>query len=71
MLLESLKRKLRDKFNISIIESDSLDKWQKTTLAIACLADKKSNANSRLSLIINFLEHNNSHNIVDYSMEFI
>ena len=54
-----------------MIEADNLDKWQRAALAIACLADAKNQANSTLSAVISFLEHNNNQNILDYSMELI
>ena len=40
-ILSSIKEKLRHKFNISIIESDYQDLWQKMQLAIALVSHSK------------------------------
>lgn len=41
-IVSSIKEKLRNKFNISIIESDYQDLWQKIQLAIALVSNSKA-----------------------------
>ena len=71
MILRSLKNKLRDNFNISVIELDDHDKWQRSTLALATIGSKKASVNSMLSNIINFLEDSKQFQLLDYEMEII
>ncbi|MBL7197850.1 MAG: DUF503 domain-containing protein [Candidatus Omnitrophica bacterium] len=71
MVLRSLKNKLRNNFNISIIEIDDYDKWQKSTLALATIGTEKSRVNSLISNIINYLENNKQIQLLDYEMEMI
>jgi uncharacterized protein YlxP (DUF503 family) len=40
-IVTSVKEKLRQKFNVSIIESDYQDTWQKIQLAAAMVANSK------------------------------
>lgn len=41
-IITSIKEKLKQKFNISIIESDHQDTWQKIQLAIAMVSNSKT-----------------------------
>ncbi len=41
-IIASIKEKLKNKFNISIIESDHQDLWQKIQVSIAMLSNSKS-----------------------------
>ena len=69
-ILKSLKDKIRHKFNVSVAEIDSLDKWQKQTLAIACVNSDKRLANSILSKIVNLIDAQHGVELVDYGIEF-
>ena len=71
MVLRSLKNRLRNNFNISIIELDSQDKWQRSTLALAVIGTEKSKTNSLISNIINYIEQNKQIQLLDYEMEMI
>lgn len=71
MVLRSLKNRLRNNFNISVIELDDHDKWQKSTLALATIGSEKTRVNSLLSNIINFLEGSKQIQLLDYEMEMI
>ena len=55
MVLRSLKNRLRNNFNISIIELADHDKWQKSTLALATIGKEKKIVNSLISNVINHL----------------
>ncbi|MCX8092861.1 MAG: DUF503 domain-containing protein [Candidatus Goldbacteria bacterium] len=55
-VLEGLKSKLRNKFNISIIEADYQDKWQRTVMAIACISNNEKIVSSTFNQILNFIE---------------
>jgi uncharacterized protein YlxP (DUF503 family) len=69
MVLHSLKRRLRNKFNIAISEVEDFDKWQKSTLVAVGVEKDKRYIDSQFSKIINFIENFNQVDIVDYNME--
>ena len=71
MVLQSLKTRLRNKFNIAIGEIADGDKWQKTTLAIVGVNKEKRYMDGQFSQIINFIENFHQVDIVDYELEMI
>jgi len=71
MVLNSLKSRLRNHFNIAVTQIDTEDKWQKATLAIAAVEKDRRRANSVLSGAVNFLEGIGQVSLIDYEMELI
>ncbi|MFH1622098.1 MAG: DUF503 domain-containing protein [Candidatus Omnitrophota bacterium] len=71
MVLRSLKNKLRSSFNISIIELDDHEKWQKTTLALATIGTESKQINSLISHTVNYLENYKHIQLLDYETELI
>lgn len=71
MVLNSLKSRLRNHFNIAVTQIDTEDKWQKATLAIAAVEKDRRRANSVLSGAVNFLEGIGRISLIDYEMELI
>lgn len=69
-VLRSLKDKIRHKFNVSVAEVANLDKWQRQTIAIACLNSDKRLINSLLSKIVNLTDRQAAIELVDYTIEF-
>lgn len=55
-VLNGLKSKLRNKFNISIIEAGYQDKWQRAVMAIACISNDAKIVSSTFNQIMNFFE---------------
>ena len=52
-VVNSLKERLRGKFNISVAEVDGQDLWQKTVLGIACVANETGYVNQVLDQVLN------------------
>ena len=71
MVLNSLKKKLRNNFNVSVAQIDGANKWQRATLAVVGVGKDKRNINSILSEIIDFMEKIDIVNLIDYEMELI
>lgn len=59
-IIQQLKDKLRKRFNISIIEADYQDKWQRSVIAIACISEDSRLINSTFDKIIDYIEQNKS-----------
>ena len=47
-VLQSLKTRLRDKFNLSVAEVGDQDLWQKAILGMACVANESAHVNQVL-----------------------
>lgn len=54
-IVSSMKEKLKNKFNISLIESDYQDLWQKIQIAIAMVANSKTIVEKAFDQIENFI----------------
>ncbi len=54
-IVSSMKEKLKHKFNISLIESDYQDLWQKIQIAIAMVANSKTIVEKAFDQIENFI----------------
>jgi len=71
MVLNSLKTRLRNAFNVSVAEIDTEDKWQKATLAVVGVGKSKDNLNSCLSDIVNYIDGISAIHLINYEMEMI
>jgi len=69
MVLNSVKQRLRNKFNVSVAEVDNNDLWQRTTLAVAMVANKRQFLNQALDQILNFIDDQSQSEIIDHQIE--
>lgn len=70
-IVASVKEKLRHKFNISIIESDYQDLWQKIQLAIAAVANSKAILEKAFDQVEDFIFTNYPVRIIKIDKEFV
>jgi uncharacterized protein YlxP (DUF503 family) len=68
-VVKSIKDRVRDKFNVSIAEIGTLDKWQWATLGVACVSNDARFANSVLSNIVDFINNVRLVELVDHEIE--
>lgn len=71
MVLHSLKERLRNNFNVSVIQIDGQDKWQKATLAVVGAEKSSANMSRVFSSVVNFIENFNRADLINYEMELI
>ena len=71
MVLKSLKDKIRTKFNVSIAQLDTQDKWQTATLGIAMIGNDNRYLDSCMQNILSLIEHSNHVEISDHRMTFL
>jgi uncharacterized protein YlxP (DUF503 family) len=69
MIVKSLCEKLRNKFNVSVIESDAQDIHQTVILSVAFLSNQTAMADSMSEAIQSFIEHTTDAEIVDIWVE--
>lgn len=63
---------MRDRFNVSIAEVSSNDKYQILTLGVSCVSNDPRHTNEILSKVIDYIESSRlDAEIVDYSTEII
>jgi uncharacterized protein YlxP (DUF503 family) len=70
-VLHSLKARLRNNFNVAVTQIGAEDKWQKAILTVVGVEKDRSNMNSILSAVVNFIERFNRIELIDYEMELI
>lgn len=56
-VLRKVKDRVRNTFNVSIAEVDSLDSWQRCTLGLACVSREKPQVERQLSNVVQFIEN--------------
>ena len=55
-VLQSLKTRLRDKFNLSVAEVGDQDLWQKAILGMACVANESAHVNQVLDQAVHLIQ---------------
>ena len=70
-IISSLKEKLRSKFNISLIESDYQDLWQKIQISIVMASNSKVLAEKAFYQIEDFIFQNYPVQKIEISREYI
>ncbi|MFH1452492.1 MAG: DUF503 domain-containing protein [Armatimonadota bacterium] len=70
-ILNSVKAKVKNKFECLCAEIDCLDLWNKTVMGIVCVSNDRKVANSILSKVIDYMEKFHEVEIQNVDMEFI
>lgn len=65
-IIKSIKLRIRNKFNVSVSEIDNYDLWKNTTLGIACIGNEKRYLDSVLNEVIEFIEHQNKLQVINF-----
>lgn len=68
-VLNSIKTRVKNRFNVSIAEIDNLETWQRSTIGIAIISNDKKYANQELNKVINHIEYSGEVSILDYGIE--
>jgi len=68
-VLQHVKAKLRQDFNVSVAETGSHDKWQKSDLTIAAVGNDRRGTERLLSRIVERFRKNPVPELVDYEIE--
>ena len=70
-VLNSLRERVRRKFNVSIAEVDENEIWNRACLGIVTVSNQQQHANRVLSKVVTLLETFRDCVVDDYSMEFL
>ena len=71
MVLRSLKDRLLNKFNISVAEIGSNDKWQVGELGIVTVANDGKHVNSVMDEVKRFIQSNPAIRVIESDVEVI
>jgi len=70
-VLNSLKARLRNKFNVAVCESDFQNKWQRCELSLVTVANGKRGAEKATQGILSFLEREPRISILEFEREYL
>lgn len=70
-ILNSLKKRLRDSFNVSVSELDHQDKWQRAMFGISCIGTDKQFINRMLDKAVDFVRSEPCVVVADYKLEML
>jgi len=68
-VVRSLITRLKNKFNISVAEIDSLDQWQIAVIGMAIVGNETKILNQQISKIITFIEANTDFELINLDTE--
>jgi hypothetical protein len=68
-VLHSIRDRLHQRFNVSVAETDYLDKWQRSQLSIVSVGQDRVEVEARLARVIHFLDHDLRVTILDHKFE--
>ena len=71
MVLRSVKNRLMNKFNVSVAEIGSNDKWQVGELGIATIANDSKFVHSALEEVKNFIQTNPAVRVIESDIEVL
>lgn len=71
MVVKSICAKVRNKFNVSIVEAEEQDIHQIIVIGFACIAGDSAHAHSIIDNVLNFIENNTEGNIINIERELI
>lgn len=70
-VVKSVKEKLKNRFNVSVAEIDSLDLHQRTTIGIAMVGNDSRKLNSELDKIVDHVEEMHVADLIHHQIEII
>jgi uncharacterized protein len=71
MVIRSLKSRIRNKFEVSVAETNHQDRHQRAQLSVAVIGPDQPPLDALLQEILSFVESNFDGPILDYKNEFI
>ena len=69
-VLLGLKTRIRQRFNVSVSETEDHDKWQLATLAVACVGTDRVGVDRLLSHVAELAHREREAEVTDQQVEF-
>ncbi len=68
-IVQSLKTKIRQKFNVSVAEVDGHDKWQKAIIGLSMVANERKILDQIFSRVLQLIERDGRSMILDHHFD--
>lgn len=69
-VMQSLRNRLRARFNVAVAELDHQDVWQRTTLGVASISNSQSLLETLLQQVLAESEKILGHEVANYSLDY-
>ncbi|MFQ5636646.1 MAG: DUF503 domain-containing protein [bacterium] len=69
MITNSIKKKIRNKFNVSVSEVENHDKWQRISLGISMITNERKFIDMTMSEVLKFLDSNVRLEVLNHIVE--
>ncbi len=70
-VLQSIKVKIKNKFNVAIAEVGDLDLWQKAVLGVTTVANDIRFVNEVMDKVVDFISSNPQVQVIHHQLEFV
>lgn len=70
IVLNSIRDRIRKKFNVSVAEIDYQDKWQRAVIAFAAVSGSRSMLEEMMQKVFRLLDSDAQFEIVNHGFEF-
>jgi uncharacterized protein len=70
-VIQSLKTRIKNKFNVSISEVDYNDKWQRAVLGMALVTNEKKFIDKTFNQILNLIDIEDQVEVINHQLEVI
>jgi hypothetical protein len=70
-VLNSVKTRIQNKFNVSIAEVDHNDLWQRATLGLALVTNERKFVDQTFAKIMQFLEDDGRLEVLEHRLEIL
>ena len=71
VVLNSIKDKLRRRFNVSVAELDFQDKWQRSKMGIALISNEYAHVENSLQKVFRSLDDSDEYEIINYTYDYV
>lgn len=71
MVARSILAKIKNKFNVSAAEVESMDEHKKLTIGIACVTNSTKKADEIINEVVNFIYDNTEGEVIDVFTEIL
>ena len=69
LVLQSLKTRIRQKFNVSVAEVDGAEKWQRAVIGLSMVANERKILDQAFSRVLQLIESDGRSQIIDHTFE--
>lgn len=70
-ILESLKKRIHQKFNVSVAEIGDTEKWQRATFGVALVSNESRFIDEVFAKMINLIETDDRAEVIQYSTDIL